>query len=184
MSLGFVDTVITSIYIGGDSPTGWYFWDGEAKQENPISKTAIKCYIKKINVKETEYKGKRQDKLILTIEADKLYNIKSGIETWFSKTLLIRLTQMDIEQLSHPVIIHVKKGNEGEPIVFSTIQDASGEYIKRPTDFDYKQYKNINLLKEHYYRVQSVIESAVSRQLSEQSIPTPPVWDEDSDIDF
>lgn len=184
MNLGFIETVITNIYVGGDSPTGWYFWDAEAKKESPIPKTAIKCYIKKITIKETEFKGKKQEKLILTIEADKPYNIKSGLETWFSKTLLIRLAQMSLKQFSYPVTIHVKKGNEGEPIVFSTIQDVTGQYVKRPPDFDYKQYKNVNLLKQHYLQVLPLIEKAVPHQPSQQAITTPPVWDEEPDIDF
>lgn len=184
MSLGFVETAITNIYIGGNSPTGWYFWDGEAKKESPIPKSAIKCYIKKIAIKETEFKGKKQDKLILTIEADKSYNIKSGLETWFSKTLLIRLIQMNTDQLSYPVTIHVKKGNEGEPIVFSTIQDVTGQYVKRPPEFDYKKFQDINLLKDHYLQAAALIEKAVPHQPTQQSVVAPPSWDEESDIDF
>lgn len=182
MTLGFVDTRVETIYVGGSSPTGWYLWDGEAKEERPIHKNAIKCYLKKLSLQDKEFKGKKQPKIVLTIEADKLYRIKSGIETWFTKTLLIRLIHMDADQLSYPVTIHVKKANESEPIIFCSLQDETGQYIKRPPEFDYKDYQNLNILTAHFNQAVALIDSAQSRQPTNHHNMPSHDWDEEPDF--
>ncbi|PAX51155.1 hypothetical protein, partial [Brunnivagina elsteri] len=76
----------------------------------------------------------------LAILADKPYVIRSGRESIFSKSLLLSLDALTIEQLQNPVTITVSPGEK--TVVFCSVYDPA---TYRVVDFSWSGHKEINL---------------------------------------
>lgn len=114
--LGFTDYT-TRIYIGGT--TGWYFWDQESQSQKPITAPMLRC--KLIGVNKIVYDGDHGSVSKLTVDVrtdNENYQICTGFQTWFSKTLLIQLAQLESYQFQHPIKIQPKPSKDNEKVVF------------------------------------------------------------------
>lgn len=98
----------------------WYQLDHETSKQIGIEHRAIAGYLRDIRVTVKEFKSKENVKLELVVNADETYIIRSGIETNFSKSILLALSQ--ISDFSKPLIFAVQAGNEN--VVFGRLYDA------------------------------------------------------------
>jgi hypothetical protein len=139
----------TRIFVGKESGSLWYLWDEENQKPIPIDKASLSGYIKAIETISLTSDYGISSKLILTIEADKLYQIQTGFETWAAKTLLLSLAVADGESLSRIVSIE-PFSNSNSKVIFLNLynwegkkfvsqykweKDNKGKYINEP-DFN------------------------------------------------
>lgn len=72
----------------------------------------MKGIVTDIRLTVKEYKGKENAKLDVVMRADRLYVIRSGLETVFSKGLLLSLNALSRSQLSAPITIAIAPGQD------------------------------------------------------------------------
>lgn len=153
MTLGFVETQSKYIFVGSKSQgSPWYFWNKEAESAAPIMRTCLNCILINIEIIHKEFKGKTYPKLVLTLNAGEIYKLATGLETWFAKTIVIRLAQVDSVALTAPIYIHAKQGENDGNVIFGYLQNAQMEWIKKPEGFDYKTYDEVAIA-EHIYKI-------------------------------
>ena len=112
------------IYVGQTEINGetslWYKYDIDAQKQHPVLQRALTGYISELRITVKEFKGKENNKLDVVINADQVYVIRSGLETNFSKTLLLALSTLPA--LNQPLTIAVTPGEEN--VVFARVYDA------------------------------------------------------------
>lgn len=137
MQLGFQNLKTQWVYIGAreGSDRPWYFWDHDKSQAIQIVEDSLVGYLKNIEVGEKEFKGKTAHKVIVTIFADRVYKLQSGLDTWFSKSLFARLNNLSPEELKKPIVISPYLG-EDENIVFVALKNDQGIKIETEPNFD------------------------------------------------
>lgn len=164
-SLGFNEPPTpTYVYVRNEGEYLWYFYDVEKQQATPIHQRALTGTIVDLRLTAKDFKGKENIKLDVWVNADKLYVVRSGLETVFSRTMLLALAQLTLEQLRQVVIISVQAGENccfgrvyinDEPIktewdakadvfkMIKTIQDRLGVHHPLPTDKEpWRTWKN------------------------------------------
>lgn len=165
MTLGFVNTQIKNIYIGSKAAKSpWYFWNKEKEEPVPIESTCLGCVLINIEVIHREYKGKTYPKLSLTINAGETLRILCGLETWFSKTLLVRLNQLSVSDLNQQLYIHARMGVEGG-VIFGYLQNSYLEWVKKPEGLEYNNLDEVSLA-ELVYATRDKL-----KQLAQQALP-------------
>lgn len=126
------------IYIGNISDTEcrypWYFLEDSSKKIG-INYEGIRCVIKHIEIKQTEYKGKIEHKFDITVEGDRHYTIRSGVKSNFVRGLVLSLNKL-IENktfnFNEPVTICVVRGAENT--VFCNLYDNFNQFVKKDWD--------------------------------------------------
>ncbi|MFN6561740.1 MAG: hypothetical protein RMY28_018355 [Nostoc sp. ChiSLP01] len=107
------------VFVSKESDHCWYMLSDDKKQI-PIYDRALTGVITGIEVnKKIETSHGEAEKTDLHILADKPYVIRSGSESYFSKSLLLSLEVLTCEQLVHPLTIAVSPGEK--TIVFCAI---------------------------------------------------------------
>ncbi|QSJ16755.1 hypothetical protein JYQ62_34640 [Nostoc sp. UHCC 0702] len=107
------------VFVSKESDHCWYMLSDDKKQI-PIYDRALTGVITGIEVnKKVETSHGEAEKTDLHILADKPYVIRSGSESYFSKSLLLSLDVLTAEQLCHPLTIAVSPGDK--TIIFCTI---------------------------------------------------------------
>ncbi|MBH8561278.1 hypothetical protein I8748_03645 [Nostoc sp. CENA67] len=107
------------VFVSKESDHCWYMLSDDKKQI-PIYDRALTGVITGIEVnKKVETSHGEAEKTDLHILADKPYVIRSGSESYFSKSLLLSLDALTAEQLCHPLTIAVSPGDK--TIIFCTI---------------------------------------------------------------
>lgn len=107
------------VFVSKESDHCWYMLSDEKKQI-PIYERALTGVITGIEVnKKVETSHGEAEKTDLHILADKPYVIRSGSESYFSKSLLLSLDILTAEQLCQPLTIAVSPGDK--TIIFCTI---------------------------------------------------------------
>lgn len=107
------------VFVSKEPNHCWYSLSDENKQI-PIYDRALTGVITGIEVdKKVETSHGEKGKTDLYILAEKPYVIRSGSESYFSKSLLLSLDILTDEQLRHPLTIAVSPGDKA--IVFCTI---------------------------------------------------------------
>jgi hypothetical protein len=128
------------IFVSREGDTCWYMLSEDDKQI-PIFDKALTGIITGIECnKSVETKFGITSKTDLAILADKPYVIRSGRESIFSKSLLLSLDALTIEQLQNPVTITVSPGEK--TVVFCSVYDPA---TYRVVDFSWNGHKEINL---------------------------------------
>ena len=139
MKLGFCNLAPRYLYIGKG---GWYHWDHDLQQPILIKQKGLRGYLKAIDLKEQTFKGKTSLKLLIYLSTDdEDFVIKSGLNSWFSKTILLRLRSLEINQLSQPITIGVQSGQD-ENVLFGVIRPS----VKLPEGFDYSRLDESQLI--------------------------------------
>ena len=140
MKLGFVDLYPTYVYI---DTNGYYLWDHKQKKRVPITEKGLRGHITGLDLKDKPYRGKSVIKLLIGVTTeDKEYVIQTGINSWFSKTILIRLNDLSSEFLNKPITIGIQKSKSKSDVIFGKIQPA----VKLPENFDYSRLTEERLI--------------------------------------
>ena len=112
------------IYVGQTENNGqtslWYRYDIDAQKQHPVLQRALTGYLSELRITIKEYKGKENHKIDLVFHADQVYIIRSGLETNFSKTLLLALST--VTDINQPLTIAVVAGEEN--VVFARLYNA------------------------------------------------------------
>ena len=121
----------TYLYVGNGEFQGqqylWYCFDINSERVHPVFQRGLTGYIRELRVTPKEYKGKDATKLDVVLSCDRLYIVRSGIETNFSKGLLLALSQ--INDFENPLTIVVAPGEE--TVIFARLYIATtGERVK------------------------------------------------------
>ncbi|MCF4968255.1 hypothetical protein [Nostoc sp. CMAA1605] len=107
------------VFVSKESDHCWYMLSDDTKPI-PIYDRALTGLITGIECnKKVETSHGESEKTDLHILADKPYIVRSGSESYFSKSLLLSLDALTHEQLCHPLTIAVSPGDK--TIVFCTI---------------------------------------------------------------
>jgi hypothetical protein len=128
------------VFVNREGDACWYSLSEEGKQVSIPEKaltgliTGIECN------KSVETQYGLTYKTDLAILAPTPYVIRSGRESYFSKSLLLSLDALTIEQLRNPVTIAVSPGDK--TVVFCSIYDPA---TYRVVDFSWGGHKDIDL---------------------------------------
>ena len=133
------------IFVGGkDAQTEgpeylWYSIDFKTNKPLPIFDQALTGYITGIRMINKPYKGDDAVKVDISIQADRKYVVRSGIETIFTRGLLLALEIFD-NLKDIPVTICVTPGDE-KNVIYASVYDAvNGEVVK----FDWDKSKKLS----------------------------------------
>ena len=131
--LGFLDTIgrryITVLQVSPESgPTYfWHFWDKESQTRIPIFQNTLRGFLTGLDFTETEFKNKKIPHLTILLDCGgNRYGIQSGLETLFSRSALLALSQ--VEDFNIPITIAVRAGTEKNAL-FSSVS-SGGEYMR------------------------------------------------------
>ncbi len=128
------------IFVNREGDTCWYSLSEDDKIM-PIHEKALTGVITAIECnKSVETKFGVAYKTDLSILADKPYIIRSGRDSYFSKSLLLSLDVLTLEQLRNPLTIAVRPGEK--TIVFCNIYDPA---TYRAIGFSWDGHKEIDL---------------------------------------
>lgn len=105
--------------LGGESYL-WYHYDIDRDKTIPVPQRALTGYLSELRLTTKEFKGKDNLKLDIVVSADRLYVIRSGVETNFTKSFL--LAASGIQYFSKPLIIAATAGEQNT--VFCNLYDA------------------------------------------------------------
>lgn len=127
------------VFVGKENNSCWYMLDENDKQIH-IEHKAITGIITGIECnKQVETKFGITQKTDITILAPTPYIIRSGRESYFSKSLLLSLNVITAEQLQKPLTISVEPGEK--TVVFCNIYDPA-TYQK--INFTWDGHQNLN----------------------------------------
>ncbi|MEH1945547.1 MAG: hypothetical protein V7K77_00890 [Nostoc sp.] len=109
------------VFVKKDNDYCWYMLS-ENDQKIPIYDKALTGLITEIKIdKQVETAFGEAGKIDLSILADKPYIVRSGKDSYFSKSLLLSLDALTSEQLRNPLTISVRPGDSN--VVFCNIYD-------------------------------------------------------------
>ncbi len=119
----------TKIYIGKEGSALWYFFN---EQPVAITHSALTGYLRGVSTREYTGDYGISQKLLLTIEADKVYEIQTGLETWFAKTVLRNLSGLSNEALTRQITFEPYSTDNTKRVIFCNIYDWSGKKVFVP----------------------------------------------------
>lgn len=196
--LGFSEAPdsVTYIFVGesSDAASAWYFWDHSENAPVSIKDNCLSGYLRDVSVTKHDTKAGISYKLNLKIQADKMYCIRSGVTTNFSRGILLAMA----EAISSPpgsslltngayISIAVKKGDEGKVVfgnffldnvriypewdadcqlfpVINKIQEAIGTYIQTKETLDKKEIEQ-PVVKERVNEQKNTIKTQNKRKV-------------------
>ncbi|QLE46507.1 hypothetical protein FD723_40560 (plasmid) [Nostoc sp. C052] len=106
----------------------WYYYDVEKQISTPEYQPALCGYLSNLRITNKDYKGKDTPKLDIVMECDDTYIIRTGIETYFAKTFLLAIAE--VQDFSKPIIVYASLGKEN--VVFCRICDAETKTKIKP----------------------------------------------------
>ena len=136
--LGFgVRQQATIVYCNRQHNSLWYTLDYSTEKPTAIviDESDFTGFVKGLDIKESEYKGKPVYKVRLRMDANAPYVFEAGLETEFGKGLISSL--IEINNFSEPITIAPQAG-ESESVLFCRMFQG-GKYIKGQQDCDYQQ---------------------------------------------
>jgi len=111
----------TRIFIGKEVGALWYFWNSDKNEPIAIEESSLHGYIRSIARRESVSDYGVTEKLIVSIEADRLYEIVCGFNTWFSKTLLLALNELNETELARTVVLEPTSNNNTKKVIFVNV---------------------------------------------------------------
>ena len=127
------------IFVSRENDYCWYSLSEEKKQI-PIYDKALTGVITGIEInKKVETSFGETEKTDLHILADKPYVVRSGSDSYFSKSLLLSLDNLSSEELQHPLTIAVEPGDK--KVVFCKVYNPA---TYRSIGVSWDGYKEIN----------------------------------------
>jgi hypothetical protein len=133
--LGFGEAPRSEVYIFCNRSNNglWYSLTGEGKPVS-IDATALTGYIRKVEFKTGERRGKQSVKLHCHVEADKKYILETSSDTHFSKGLLSAIASLDPEQLRQVISIVPQASTQNGEVLFCNLYLADGQQVFAPYD--------------------------------------------------
>lgn len=127
------------IFVSRENDYCWYKL-GEEEKHFPIYDKALTGIVTKIEIgKKIETSFGELEKTDLHVLADKPYVVRSGTDSYFSKSLLLSLNALSVEELQRPVTITVNPGDK--KVVFCRIYDPA---TYRAFEISWEEHKVIN----------------------------------------
>jgi hypothetical protein len=118
------------IYCNRQHGSLWYTLNGG--EPSAIAATALTGYLHDLRFEKCDRRGKEVHKLLVTIQADRLYILESGHDTHFSKGLMASVATLTPQQLLQPVTIQPSPGDD-DSVLFCRVWLES-EQIKATYD--------------------------------------------------
>jgi hypothetical protein len=109
------------IFIGKEVGALWYFWNSDKNEPIAINESSLTGYIRSVARRESVSDYGVTEKLIVSIEADRLYEIVCGFNTWFSKTLLLALNELNETELARTVVLEPTSNNNTKKVIFVNV---------------------------------------------------------------
>ncbi|MBT9316306.1 hypothetical protein [Leptothoe spongobia] len=101
----------------------WGYWDTYANSLKPEFNTMLTGYIRRIGVRQTEYKSKKSNQLLIEVLAGPTsYRIKAGLESAAGKNLVCAIAVLTQERLAKPVSIRVRPGDDDKVVLVTLFQ--------------------------------------------------------------
>jgi hypothetical protein len=171
--MGLIDLPKTQyLYVGRQEdktdPSCWYRWKDE--RASPVSATGLRGELVDIQTNKTTFKGKDSIKLDLYMKChSQQYCVRSGIDTMFSRGVLLALNEIEDISTANPIVIGVRASKEDENIVFGSVLIGQ-QPIKALWDKDADMMQLANKL------IQKFGFTATNTELvgSAQNVPTAP----------
>lgn len=121
------------VYLYANRSNGglWYRLSEDSDRKPIILEhTALTGYLEKVEIKQTERRGKDVSKLHIHIKADRAYIIESGFDASFSRSMISAIATLTPEQVRQPVTIEVQPGDTDE-VLFGRLY-AGSESVYAP----------------------------------------------------
>lgn len=119
------------VFIKNEGNALWYYLDDGNKVY--IHETALTGTIKHFEVKEANTSFGDEVKADFEIMADRRYVLRSGVDTAFTKGMLMTLAALSDEQLKHPLTLELKPGEKKGNVLVSARDPETFEPIKTGT---------------------------------------------------
>ncbi|HEY9610642.1 hypothetical protein [Allocoleopsis sp.] len=119
------------VFIKNEGNALWYYLDDGNKVY--IHETAITGVLKHFEVKEANTSFGDDVKADLEIMADRRYVLRSGVDTAFTKGMLMTIAALSDEQLNHPLTLELKPGEKKGNVLVSARDPETFEPIKTGT---------------------------------------------------
>lgn len=118
------------VFIKNEGNALWYYLDDGQKRY--IQDTALTGTLKRLEVKEvqTNFKAEAELKADFEIVADRRYVLRSGIDTAFTKGMLLTIAALSDAQLKQPITLELKPGEERNNVLVSARDPETFEPIR------------------------------------------------------
>jgi hypothetical protein len=116
------------VFIKNEGNALWYYL--EDGQKRYIPETALTGTLKRLDIKESETSFKTELKADFEIVADRRYVLRSGIETAFTKGMLMVIAALSDERLGAPITLELKAGDEKGNVLVSARDPETFEPIR------------------------------------------------------
>jgi len=148
IKLGFGDPPVpTYIYVGdsGDPDCPWYELDYKNNNKKiPIPHKALTGRLMGLKLVKKTHKGKDAIKLDISFQADKRYIIRSGVETYFTRSFLLAAQTLD---MTDELVMLVASPGKDQSVIFCKLYYAINEERIRTTwDADCKLHPIVHNL--------------------------------------
>lgn len=157
MKLGF-HAPLTRLYVfvKNEGNSVWYYLHDGRKVY--VQESALTGTIRSLQVKEAETSHGERLKADFEVVADRCYVLRSGVESAFTKGMLMIINALSNEQLAKPITLELKAGDEKGNVLVSARDPESFEPIVTG------KWEGANW--------ESLVESAIARLGSSQPEPT------------
>ncbi len=116
------------VFIKNEGNALWYYLDDGHKVY--IQESALTGTLKRFEVKEATTSFGSEVKADFEVIADRRYVLRSGVDTAFTKGMLMTLASLSDEQLKRPITLELKPGEERNNVLVSARDPESFEPIK------------------------------------------------------
>lgn len=116
------------IFVKNEGNCLWYYLDDGRKIY--IQESALTGTIRSLEVKESQTSHGDRVKADFEILSDRRYVLRSGIESAFTKGMLMLIAALSDEQLKRPITIEVKPGDEKGNVLMSARDPETFEFVK------------------------------------------------------
>lgn len=148
----------TKIFIGKENGALWYFWRNNAI--DPIPASTLTGYVRSIQKKDFVSDYGTSEKLIITVEADRAYDIVSGYNSWFSKSFLLAMRSLCDEALSRAIAIE-PYSNSSSKVIFCNLYDWSNTKIYSDWQWEINGKRNEPNLDEIFIEIATRLEKKI-----------------------
>jgi len=157
MKLGF-HAPLTRLYIfiKNEGNACWYYLDDGQKRY--IRESALTGILRRFEIKEVQTSFGNEEKADFEIVADRRYVLRSGVDTAFTRGMLLAIAALSDEQLKRAISLELKVGDEKANVLVSARDPETFEPIRTGS------WENANW--------NELMESAIARLGSSQPEPT------------
>lgn len=116
------------VFIKNEGNALWYYLDDGQKRY--IQESALTGTLKRFEVKEAQTSFGNEVKADFEVMADRRYVLRSGVDTAFTKGMLMTIAALSDEQLNRPITIELKAGDEKGNVLMSARDPETFEPIR------------------------------------------------------